>query len=84
MQNPFAPRPGADSYVKLKERIFRKIQAAGINDQVFETVKRAYEQVLAKENVVLSRPERNRLLSQILKQVLKDMLEKLDDRSRSA
>ena len=44
-------------------------------------MQKAYEEALAKECIVLSRPERNRLLSQILKQVLDDMLKKLEERS---
>jgi len=41
-------------------------------------VKNAYEQALARENIVfLSRPERMRLLSQIMKMILDDMSKKL-------
>jgi hypothetical protein len=47
-------------------------------------VKRAYEDALAKENIILSRPERKRLFAQILKLVLGDMIKKLEDRSNSA
>lgn len=83
MQNPFAQQPESGSYVDLKERIFQQIQAAGINDRVFESVQKAYEEALARENVILSRPERKRLLSQVLKQVLEDMLKKLEGHSGS-
>jgi hypothetical protein len=37
-----------------------------------------------KEGILLKRPERKRLLSQLLKLVLEDMTRKLDDRSRTA
>ena len=84
MQNPFAPQPDPNSYINLKERIFQNIKASGINDQIFGVVKRNYELALADENAVLSRPERSRLLSQVLKQVLEDMLKKLEGRSGSA
>ena len=84
MQNPFAQQPESGSYVDLKERVFQKLQSNGINDQIFEIVQKAYEDTLAKEYVILSRPERKRLLSQVLKQVLKDMLNKLDGSSKSA
>ncbi len=70
MQNPFAPQSDSGSYINLKERMFQKVQAAGINDQIFGIVKRAYEQALAQENVILSRPERKRLFAQVLKLVL--------------
>lgn len=38
---------------------------------------KAYEDALDEENVVLSRPERKRLLSQIAKMVMEDVLRKL-------
>ena len=84
MENPFALQPDSGSYTNLKERIFQQIQAAGINDRIFESVKKAYEEALVRENVILSRPERKRLLSQVLKLVLDDMSKKLEDRSNTA
>jgi hypothetical protein len=36
----------------------------------------AYEEALAAENVVLSRPERKRLFSQILRQIFEEILKK--------
>lgn len=83
MENYFALQPNSGSYVSLKEKVFQKVQAAGINDQIFESVKKAYEDALAKESILLSHPERKRLLAQILKLVLDDMLKKLDNRSSS-
>lgn len=83
MKNPFGPQqipnPGSD-YVNLKERMFKKVKSAKVNDRIFEIVQSAYENALAEENVVLSRPERQRLLSQILKMVLEDMSNRLGDR----
>lgn len=84
MQNYFASQPDPGPYTNLKERIFQQVKAAGINDRIFESVKKAYEEALARENVILSRPERKRLLSQVLKQVLEDMLNRLDGSSKSA
>jgi hypothetical protein len=84
MQSYFASQPDSGSYTNLKDKVFQKVQTAGINDRIFEIVKKVYEEALAKENIVLSRPERKRLLAQILKLVLDDMLKKLDDRSSPA
>jgi len=78
MQNPFGPQQIPGSYFKLKERMFQKVQSAKVNDHIFEIVQMAYEEALTIENVVLSRPERKRLLAQILKLVLEDMIQKLD------
>jgi hypothetical protein len=59
----------------------QKVQEAGIDDQIFLIVQKAYEEALEQETIILSRPERNRLFSQVLKLVLEDMSEKLDIRS---
>jgi hypothetical protein len=83
MENSFASQPDSGSYINLKKRVFQKVQAAGINDQIFMSVQRTFEDALTQENIILSRPERKRLLSQMLKLVLEDMAKKLDDRFNS-
>jgi hypothetical protein len=45
-------------------------------------VQKAFEDALRQENIVLSNPERKRMLSQVLKSVLEDMLKKLDNSTR--
>jgi hypothetical protein len=81
MKNPFGPQedPGLYSYVNLQKRVLQNVQAAKINDQIFNVVQRAFEEALQKENLPLARPERKRLLAQIIRQVLSDMLAKLED-----
>lgn len=81
MLNPFDPNKDSHPYFNLQKRMLEKVQSAGINDQIFEVVQKAYENALKAENIILSRPESKRLLSQILKLVLDDMVKKLDDRS---
>jgi len=81
MKNPFGQQQDSGSYVDLKKRILQRVQSAKINDQIFQVVQRAYENALNTENIVLSRPERTRMFSQILKDVLDDMIKKLDKRS---
>ena len=83
MQNPFKSQQDFGSYVNLQKRMFQKVQAAKVYDRIFEVVQQAYEDALKEENIVLSRPERKRLLSQILRLVLDDMIKKIDDRSSS-
>jgi hypothetical protein len=63
--------------------MMQNVQAANVNDQIFQVVQNAFENALQKENIVLSRPERKRLFAQILKSVLEEMVRKLDDRSGS-
>lgn len=82
MTNPFGDQQIPGSYHNLKERIYKKVSAK-VNDQIFVILQTAYENALNEENVVLSRPERKRLFSQILKLVLEDIARKLDNRSGS-
>jgi hypothetical protein len=81
MLNPFGQQQDSGSNIDLKKRMLQHVQSAKINDQIFQVVQRAYENALKTENIVLSRPERKRLLSQILKDVLDDMIQKLDKSS---
>ena len=77
MLNPFGSQQLPGSYVDLRKRMLRRVQDQKVKDQIFEVVKNAYEQALIQENIVLSRPERIRLLSQTMKTVLEDMVRKL-------
>jgi hypothetical protein len=81
MLNPFGSQQTPGSYINLQQRMFQVVQSAGVNDQIFLVVQKAYEDALNAENVVLSRPERKRLFAQILKLVLEDMIKKIADRS---
>lgn len=76
MKNPFGDQQVPGSYHNLKERMYKKV-SANVNEQVLEIMVKAYEDALNEENVVLSRPERKRLLSQIVKMVMDDMVQKL-------
>ena len=85
MQNPFGyqPDPGLYSYATLKKRLYKNVQAAGVNDEIFRAVQKAFEAALGKEVLPLARSERKRLLAQVMKQVLTDMLTKLDNNSKA-
>jgi hypothetical protein len=80
MQNPFGSQPDSGSYMDLKKRMLERIQSFKVNDQIFEVIQVAYEDALKQEQIILSSPERKRMLSQILKSVLEDMIRKLDSR----
>jgi hypothetical protein len=85
MKNPFSSESESfHSYVNLKERIFQLIRQGKVYDQIFQVVQSAYEDALGEENILLSRPERARLLSQVLRLMLEDMIKKLDERSGAA
>ena len=72
MKNPFGDQQVPGSYYNLKERMYKKVSAE-VNDQIREIMVRAYEEALNEANVVLSRPERQRLFSQIVKMVMEDI-----------
>ena len=80
MKNPFGDQQVPGSYHNLKERMYKKV-SANVNEQILEIMVKAYESALYEENVALSRPERKRLLSQIVKMVMDDLLKKLDSPS---
>jgi hypothetical protein len=76
MKDPFGDQEMPGSYFNLKERIYKRV-SSNVNDQIFETMTRSYENALQEENIVLSRPERKRLLGQIMTMVMDDMLKKI-------
>lgn len=84
MLNPFAPQSDPGSYIDLRKRMFQSVKNMKVNDKIFEAVKNAYEHALIRENVVLSRAEKDRMLSQIMKMVLEDMIKKLNEGPTSA
>jgi hypothetical protein len=86
MLNPFGPQrePGLSSYANLQKRTLQKVKAANVNDQIFQVVQNAFEEALGHENLVLSRPERMRMFSQILRSVLEEMIQKLDNSTKSS
>jgi hypothetical protein len=85
MKNPFGPQedPGLYAYANLHKRMLKNVQAARVNDQIFNVIQKTFEDALRHEVIVLSAPEKKRMLAQIMKQVLSDMLSKLDENSKS-
>lgn len=83
MKNPFGDQQVPGSYHNLKERMYKKVSAQ-VNERIREIMVKAYEKALDEENVVLSRPERKRLLSQIVKMVMENLLKQVDSGSSSA
>ncbi len=69
--------PQAGSYFDLKTRVQNKLLAeidpsmdVSKSDEVRRTIQNLFEQILADENIVLSRPERARLFEQISAEIL--------------
>ncbi len=69
--------PQRDTYIDLKTRVQNRLLAeldpstdiSKVNE-VRKTIQELFEQVLAEENIVLSRPERHRLFEQIAAEIL--------------
>jgi uncharacterized protein YeeX (DUF496 family) len=81
MLNPFDPNKDSGSYVNLQKRIFQRVQSSEINNQIIKVVRESYEDAINAEIIELSREERKRLLSQVLRLVLEDLNRKFDDGS---
>lgn len=69
--------PQAGSYFDLKTRVQNKLLAeidpsmdVSRTEEVRRTIQNLFEQILAEENIVLSRPERARLFEQIAAEIL--------------
>lgn len=69
--------PQAGSYFDLKTRVQNKLLSEldpsmdiSRTDEVRKTIQELFEQILAEENIVLSRPERARLFDQITAEIL--------------
>jgi pilus assembly protein CpaF len=69
--------PKRDTYLDLKSRVQNRLLAEldpsmdiSKVSEVRTTIQELYEQVLAEENIILSRPERHRLFEQIVAEIL--------------
>jgi len=79
MLNPPNSYQNSGSYVDLLKRMTQQVQQKKVDEQMFVIMQQVFGNELDKENIVLSHPERVRLLRQVTKAVLTDMLGKLDD-----
>ena len=66
------------SYLDLRKRVIQRMHSARVDELVFKAVQESYEKIMNSENIVLSRPERERLLQHVMRAVLTDMLTKLE------
>lgn len=74
---PSATSPVRDAYLDLKTRVQNKLLAemdptldVTKTDEVRATIEKLYDSVLADENIILSRVERQRLFEQIVAEIL--------------
>ena len=79
MFNPPTSLPDFGSYEDIQKRMIQRARAANLDEKILDILRTKYEEELAQRNIMLSRPERNRLFRDIVKAVLTDMLAKLGD-----
>ena len=77
MKNPFGDQQVPGSHQNIKERMYKKVSGSTY-DQILGILQSSYEKALEEENVVLSRPERERLFGQVVKMLMDDMLRKIE------
>ena len=65
------------SFDDVLKRLTRRIQQTDVEDRIIEALQETIEREFDKENVVLSRPERVRLLRQVALTVLNEAGEKM-------
>jgi hypothetical protein len=68
-------------YVDLQKQIVRRLKSEKIQHHILEKLAMSFDAVLADENIIVSRVERKRLLIRVTRDVLEDMLKKLDSSS---
>ncbi len=79
MSNPPNSYPGSGSYDDVLKRMTRRMQQNKVDNQIFEILRQAFEEELSTGRIMLSRPERIRLLQQVANAILTDVLGRIDD-----
>ena len=79
MFNPPNSIPEFGSYDEIEKKMLQRVRAAKLDEKILAIVQAKYEEELAQRNIMLSRPERNRLFRDVVKAVLDDVLTKLGD-----
>jgi len=74
MQQSF---PGS-SYEELLTQIRKRVRDQKISEQVLSLLRSAPAAALKAQNIVLSRPERERLSQTIMKEVLSEVMEQVN------
>ncbi|MBI3161055.1 MAG: hypothetical protein HYZ23_01025 [Chloroflexi bacterium] len=78
MLNPPSAYPNPGSYDDVLKRMTRRMQQNGVDSQIVEILRQVFEKELDQNRIILSRPERVRLLQQVSKAILADALEKIN------
>jgi hypothetical protein len=63
--------------IDIKSLVIQQMRADQFEDRVFTVIKQAYTGVINAHGIVLSRTENDRLLREVVKELLEEMLKKL-------
>jgi septation ring formation regulator EzrA len=66
------------SYDELIAQMQKHIRAQKINEEIFSLLQSAAGRALAAQNVVISQPEKTRVLQSVMNKVLSDLVKKID------
>lgn len=79
MFNPPNSLPDFGSYEDIQKKMIQRVRQANLDEKILDILKAKFEEELSQRNVMLSRPERNRLFRDVAKSVLDDVLAKLGE-----
>ena len=67
-----------DEYQELTARVLANLRKNQVNDQMFAEFEKQFNSTLDHHHIILSRPEKTRMMKSLLKSVLEDMLSRLE------
>jgi hypothetical protein len=79
MFNPPTSLPDFGSYEDIQKKMIQRVREANLDEKILDILKAKFEEELAQRNIMLGRPERNRLFRDVAKSVLEDVLGKLGE-----
>ena len=79
MFNPPSSLPDFGSYEDIQKKMIQHVRQSNPDEKILDILRTKYEEELAQRNIMLSRPERNRLFRDVVKSVLNDVLAKLGE-----
>jgi hypothetical protein len=79
MFNSHNSLPDFGSYDDIQKKMIQRVREANLDEKILDILRIKFEEELAQRNIMLSRPERNRLFRDVAKATLNDVLAKLGD-----
>jgi len=70
----------SNSYDKILARMRRNLREQNVSEDILKLLGNAFIKALDAENIVLPRPDRVRLHREVLKEVLTELLDQLDNK----